>query len=166
MYSRNTAKRSVFTFSFGVVGLATGLMFLPPPLHADTKSKAAGPIAARQSMMDTAKFAAGTAGAMVEGKAPYDARTAELAMRTLNAVALGFGHKFPDDSKTGGDTEAKAEIWSEMDNFQHLVHEMEEHSEKAAKVAANGLEAFKVEFAATMKYCKECHKKYRDIKKK
>ncbi len=133
---------------------------------ADTKTKPGDPIHARQEMMETVGFATKTAGAMVKGKAPWDARKAELAMRTINAVAYGFGHKFSDNSKTGGDTEAKVEIWSEMKNFKHLIHEMEEHSEKAAKAAGNGLDAFKVEFVATVKYCKQCHKKYRNIKKK
>ena len=161
-------KTSLVLAATGFIGLGmiTHLTGLSISVRADTMSKPADPIHARQEMMKTAGFAAKTAGAMVKGKAPWDARKAELAMRAINGVAYGFGHKFPDNSKTGGDTEAKVEIWSEMNNFKHLIHELEEHSEKAAKTAAAGLDNFKVEFANTVKYCKKCHKKYRDIKKK
>ncbi len=151
---------------FGARGLVANLSGGVTTVKADTMTKPDDPIHARQEMMETVGFATKTAGAMVKGKVPYDAKKAELAMRAINAVAYGFGHKFPVNSKTGGDTEAKEEIWSELDNFNHLIHEMEEHSEKAAKAASGGLEAFKVEFVNTVKYCKQCHKKYRDKKKK
>jgi cytochrome c556 len=124
------------------------------------------PTKTRQDVMKSVGFATKTAAAMVKGKAPYDPVKAELAMRTVNAAITGFPHLFPEGSTTGDETEASPKIWEDMKGFLHIADEVREHSAVAAGAAKKGLDEFKKEFAATTKYCKECHKEYRIKKKK
>lgn len=122
------------------------------------------PAKVRQDIMKTVGFSAKAAGKMVKGEEPYDPLKAELAMRAINAAATAVPNLFPEDSKTGYETEADPKIWEDMEGFLHEAHELKEHSAKAAAAAENGLEAFKAEFTETVEYCKSCHESYR-IKK-
>jgi cytochrome c556 len=124
------------------------------------------PTKTRQDVMKSVGFAAKTAGAMVKGKAPYDPVKAELAMRTINAAVTGFPYLFPEGSTSGDETEASPKIWEDMKGFLHIADEAREHSGVAIEAAKKGLDDFKKEFAATTKYCKECHEGYRIKKKK
>lgn len=119
------------------------------------------PIAARQALMKANGFAAKQGAAMVKGEAPYDAAKAELVMRTMNAVAIAVPKFFPEDSQTGGDTEASAKVWEDMAGFLHEAEELEEHSAEGIEAAKENLDAFKAAFAETTKYCKSCHEAYR-----
>ncbi len=141
-----------------------GLVFSMVGAQADgmkTKNSAAHD---REELMEAAGLAKKIAANMVKGKTAWDGQKAELAMRTLQSVAMAFGHKVPEGSLTA-ESEASPDIWKNMKDFQHQVEELEGHSDKAAKAARKGLEAFKPEFAATVKYCKSCHEKYRVRKK-
>lgn len=119
------------------------------------------PAKVRQDIMKTVGFSAKTAGKMVKGEEPYDPVKAELAMRAINAAATAVPNLFPEDSKTGYETEADPKIWEDMEGFLHEAHELKEHSARAAAAAENGLEAFKAEFVETAEYCKSCHESYR-----
>ncbi len=154
---RNNSKLFIITALMGFV-------IALPGLRADGAKTQKSAAHDREELMEMAGFATKTAAKMVEGKTPWDGKKAELAMRTLQAVGLAFGHKVPEGSITE-DSEASPDIWKNMKDFQHQVSELESHSDKAAKAARKGLDAFKPEFTATVKYCKTCHKKYR-IKKK
>ncbi|MCF6198459.1 MAG: cytochrome c [Hyphomicrobiaceae bacterium] len=118
----------------------------------------------REELMEAAGLAKEIAGNMVKGKTAWDGKQAELAMRTLQSVAMAFAHKVPEGSMTE-EGEASPAIWKDMQDFLHQVAELQSHSSKAAKAARIGLEAFKPEFVATVKYCKSCHEKYRVRKK-
>lgn len=122
------------------------------------------PTRTRQNIMNSVGFAAKQAGAMVKGEAPYDPVKAELTMRIVNAAAAGFPHYFPEGSTTGDETEASPKIWEDMERFLHLAAELREHSAAGIAAAKEGPEAFKKEFAALTRYCKECHESFR-IKK-
>jgi len=141
-----------------------GLIFAIPGAQADGMKSKSSAAHDREELMEAAGLAAKIAGSMVKGKTAWDGKKAELAMRTLQSVAMAFGHKVPEGSLTE-ESEASPEIWKDMKGFLHQVEELEGHSDKAAKAARKGLEAFKPEFAATVKYCKSCHEKYRVRKK-
>ena len=158
MSIRNNSKLFIITALMGFV-------IAIPGVRADGVLTAKSAAHDREELMEMAGFATKTASKMIEGKTPWDGKKAELAMRTLQAVGLAFGHKVPEGSITE-DSEASPDIWKNMKDFQHLVAELEEHGDRAAKAASKGLEAFKPEFEATVKYCKTCHKKYRIKKKK
>lgn len=119
------------------------------------------PTKVRQDVMKTVGFSAKTAAGMVKGETPYDPVKAELAMRAVHAAAVAFPHLFPEDSKSGDDTEAAPKIWEDMKGFVHLAEELQEHAAEAAEAAKKGPDEFREEFVETTKYCKECHSSYR-----
>jgi cytochrome c556 len=70
----------------------------------------------------------------------------------------GFG---PGTDK-GGDTKAKAEIWSEQGQFKEASDKLVAESVKLAAATKTGnLEAVKTSFAATAASCKACHDVFR-----
>ena len=119
------------------------------------------PIADRQTIMKNVGAGMKAAGQMVKGETEYDAAKAELAMRVINAAAIGYGHFFPEDSKTGGDTEAKPTIWEDMDGFQQAREKLVTTSAAAVKASEGGLDSFKAAFGEVGGACKGCHEKYR-----
>ena len=64
------------------------------------------PAAERQALMGHVGAATKAAAAMAKGEAPFDLVAAQLALKTMNGAALGFGHMFPKGSETGAKTEA------------------------------------------------------------
>ena len=146
------------TVTATLVALAAMTLALAAP------ASAGDPIKSRREIMKTNGFAAKTAGAMLKGQRPFDAHEAELAMRAINAAAYALVRFFPKGSETGGDTAASPKIWQNMKEFLHIADELEEHAEKAIEAARKGEAAFKPAFLEVVKYCKECHEKFR-IKK-
>jgi len=62
-----------------------------------------------------------------------------------------------------GDTNAKPEIWKEMDKFQAAARSMQEQVVKLDAAARSGsLDAIKAAFGDTAKSCKACHDKYQN----
>jgi cytochrome c556 len=127
-----------------------------------TASFAVGdPIQARQSIMKNVGAAMKAAGAMATGKMEYDALATELAVRTINSSAIGFPMFFPEDSKTGGETEAAPTIWEDMDGFSEGAAQLATDAATATEAAKGGMDAFKGAFFAMAKNCKACHEKFR-----
>lgn len=99
---------------------------------------------------------------MVRGKAPWDA--AEFARRAerVAAIAPQLLEGFPDGSDKGATTDAKAEIWRNMDDFRTKMDDLVKQSKLLAEVARSGDEAkMKEQFKQAAGTCKSCHDKYR-----
>jgi cytochrome c556 len=99
---------------------------------------------------------------MVRGKAPWDA--AEFARRAerVALIAPQLLEGFPDGSDSGATTEAKPEIWKNMDDFKLKMDDLVKQSKLLAEVAKSGDEAkMKDQFKQTAGTCKACHDKYR-----
>ena len=111
----------------------------------------------RQALMKNVGAATKVAAGMVKGQVPFDAVAAQLAMRTMNNAALGFGHMFPDGSQTGAETEAAPAIWSDRAGFDAAVAKF------AADTSATitDLGSLKQAFGAAAANCGSCHKAYR-----
>lgn len=125
---------------------------------AFAQSKATDPdVKARQELMDSNGAQAGALGGMASGKTPFDAAAAAAAKAQLIANAADIAVKFKPEA-TDPATKAKAEIWTNWDDF-------------AAKAAALGAaaEALDVTSAETIGAgmgaiggaCKACHTDYR-----
>lgn len=128
---------------------------------ASTFAYAAGdPLAERKAMMKSVGAATGAASAMVKGEAEFDARVAMLALRTMNAVALGYGSKFPEGSDTGNSRAAPA-IWSDSDGFAAAIAKFEADTAAAIAAPAADLDAFKAQFGMVAANCGACHETYR-----
>lgn len=129
---------------------------------ASTFAFAAGdPIAERKAMMKSVGAAAGASGAMMKGQTEFDPRVAMLALRTMNAVALGYGSKFPDGSDSG-DTKAAASIWSDPDGYAAAIAKFEADTAAALSAPAADLDAFKAQFGMVAANCGACHQTYRN----
>ena len=99
---------------------------------------------------------------MVRGKTLWDA--AEFARRAerVALIAPQLLEGFPEGSDSGATTEAKAEIWKNMDDFKLKMDDLVKQSKLLADVAKSGDEAkIKDQFKQTAAACKACHEKYR-----
>jgi cytochrome c556 len=103
----------------------------------------------------------GRIGAMVNNKAPFDAKAAaenaELLTHLSVLPAAGF---IAGTDK--GETRAKPEIWTEADKFKGGMNKMQDEMGKLNAAAKTGdLAQLKTAFGAAAQTCKACHDNYR-----
>ena len=103
----------------------------------------------------------GRVGAMVQGKAPFDAAAAqaniEIAtmMSKLPFTAFGPGTDV-------GDTRAKANVWTDNAKFVAASLKMQEEMAKLNTAAKSGnLDQIKAAFGPVGQACKACHDDFR-----
>jgi len=119
------------------------------------------PIAARRALMKANGDAAKIAGAMAKGEAPFDLAAAHKIFATFQDAAAKMPALFPDDSKTGGDTAAKPEIWTNMDDVKTRFAKLGDDA-KAADAQVKDLDSFKAAIGNIGKNdCGSCHEQYR-----
>ena len=103
----------------------------------------------------------GRLGAMANGRAPFDAKTAAADADVIAVVSklpwTAFG---PGTDK--GETRAKPEIWKEQAKFTDLRDKMQAEVAKVSAAAKSGnLDNLKAVFGAAGQSCKNCHDNYR-----
>jgi cytochrome c556 len=118
------------------------------------------PIAARQALMKSNGTQFGIAKDMSEGKRPFDLAAAKKAFATFEEAGEKAKPLFPENSKTGGDTEALPAIWQNKADFEAKLAKFAADA-KAAAAATTNLDTFKVQFAEVRKNCGGCHQTYR-----
>ena len=103
----------------------------------------------------------GRVGAMVSGKAPWDAKAAADNIATAAAVHnLAFAGFVPGSDK--GNTKAKPEVWSNAADFEKKRAAMSEAMGKLAVAGKGGDQAaIKTAFGGVGQTCKGCHDDYR-----
>jgi cytochrome c556 len=118
------------------------------------------PIKARKALMkgngDQAKIGAG----MAKGEAPFDLAKAKAIFAQYSDAAAKMPSLFPDNSKTGGDTEALPKVWETMDDFKAKFVKFGQDA-KAAESSVTDLDSFKAAFGTVQKNCGGCHETYR-----
>ena len=144
----------VFTFC--------ALPLLSTPGYADKAVEQA--VEYRQAVMNVIAWNFKHMGAMVKGKTAFDqAAFAAYANELQAATRLNVLSGFPEDSDDSDETDAKAEIWMEWEDFQQKLKDLQQQADTLAKVAAAGdEEATKKQFGDTGKTCKACHKTYKE----
>ncbi len=115
----------------------------------------------RQAAMTLQGKYFGPIGAMVQGKAPWDA-----AVVARNAAYLEVLAKMPWDgfqaSTADLKSDAKPEIYKEMDKFKSIYEKFEADAVKLAAAAKSGDQgAVKAAFGEVGKSCKGCHDDYK-----
>lgn len=103
----------------------------------------------------------GRIGAMVNGKAPFDAKAAaenaELVATLSHLPWAAFG-----PGTDLGETKAKPEIWKEQAKFKGGADKLQAEATKLAAAAKTGnLDNLKAAFGATAETCKACHDAFR-----
>jgi cytochrome c556 len=116
----------------------------------------------RQGAMHVLGNHFGRVGAMVNNKVPFDAKAvqinAEIVAMMVKLPWAGFG--VPGSDK--GDTEAKAEVWSQPEKFKEAALKTQDAAEKLNAAAKTGSQdQVKVAFGDMAKTCKACHEDFR-----
>ena len=119
------------------------------------------PQVVRQEMMKKVGGAVGASAKMVKGEMPYDAAAAKAAMETIAMVMSTYPDLFPAGSEEGFETEAKAEIWQNMDDFKAKSAKLEMEAAAIAASAPADVDAFRAAFGPLTQNCGACHELYR-----
>ena len=102
-------------------------------------------------------------GGMLKGDVPFDAAKVQATLTVFQAQAAKLKDLFPDDSKTGGDTEALPAIWEKKADFNARMDKFAADA-KAAAAAIKDEASFKAEMPKVLGNCGACHKEYRKAK--
>jgi cytochrome c556 len=118
------------------------------------------PIAARKALMKANGEQAKIGAAIAKGDAPFDAAKVQTIFVTFVEAAKKAPALFPDNSKTGGKTEALPAIWKNKADFEARLAKFGADA-KAAQADVKDLATFKALWAGLIrKNCTGCHEKY------
>jgi cytochrome c556 len=117
----------------------------------------------RQSAMFVMANHFGRIGAMVNGRAPYDAATATANAEIVATMSrLPFVGFVPDTASTEKGR-ANAKVWSDRATFDDRARKMQDEVGKLVAVAkTNNLDTLKAAFGEVGKACKSCHDDFRN----
>jgi cytochrome c556 len=118
------------------------------------------PIPTRKDLMKQTNKYAKAVNAMVKGEQPFTSETVAAAYATWDKTATQFGKLFPDNSKEGGKTRAKAAIWQKRKDFDAKLAAFSK-AVAAGKGKSNSLDGVKASMSAINKACGDCHELYR-----
>lgn len=145
---------------------AIALAFLAAPMAAQSdqapKSKAQRTIEYRQAALTLLGWNIVPVAGMVKGEIPWDQKALEMHAMRLAQVAPMIAEGFPADSQSGAPTDAKPEIWKNMDDFEAKARDLEVAAAKFAETAKGGdRKAIAAGLGEVGGTCKACHDKYR-----
>jgi cytochrome c556 len=118
------------------------------------------PIAARRDVMKSVGAATRTGTQMVKGEVPFDLAKAQDVLKAYATAADGFHDRFPENSKTGGQTTAAPAIWENQADFRAKFDAWAADIKQAA-AQTKDLESFRAAFGNVTKACGACHNTYR-----
>ncbi|MBC7161382.1 c-type cytochrome [Immundisolibacter sp.] len=100
---------------------------------------------------------------MVKGEIPFDAKAFALRAERVAFLSTLPLEGFIPDSRVGK-TEAKQEIWDNMDDFKAKMETFQTEAAKLAEAAktASAVDALKPQFGKVGQACKDCHDKYKE----
>lgn len=117
----------------------------------------------RQSAMTLIGWNFGALSSMVKGKTTWDAKEFALRADRIASLAPQVLEGFAPGSDKGAKTEAKAGIWTNMDDFKSKDSNLVDQTKALADAAHTGDEAaMKAQFKKTAEACKDCHDKYKE----
>ena len=99
-------------------------------------------------------------GTMVKGEAPFELAKVQASLKTIAEGAPKLEGLFPDDSKTGGDTQALPAIWEKKAEFLAIYKKIAADA-TAASAAIKDEATFKAEWPKIGANCGTCHKSFR-----
>lgn len=111
----------------------------------------------RRETMRTISGASGPIWKMYTGKAPLELTKVQSALKTMLDQFGKFKDQFPEDSKKGGDTDAKPLIWSDRAGFNGALDATIAELKKAA-TAIKDEASFRPGYKPVAASCGGCHK--------
>jgi cytochrome c556 len=116
----------------------------------------------RQSVMSMIGWNFAPLAAMVKGKTAWDAKEFAKRAERLDMLAPQLLEGFAKGSDSGAETDAKAEIWQDFEDFQSKLDDFNVQAKALHEAAASGDETrMKDQFRKTASTCKACHDKFR-----
>jgi cytochrome c556 len=129
-------------------------------LAASLAAAQSNPIAARKALMKANGDQAKIGAAIAKGDAPFDLAKVQAILATFMEAAEKAPALFPDNSKTGGKTEALPAIWKNKPDFEARFAKLGADA-KAAQTNIKDLATFKAVWSGLIrKNCTGCHEKY------
>jgi cytochrome c556 len=118
------------------------------------------PIAARKAIMKANGEQAKIGASIAKGEAPFDLAKVQAVFATFMEAAEKAPALFPDNSKTGGKTEALPAIWKNKPDFEARFAKFGADA-KSAQAEIKDLATFKTRWSAIIRNnCTGCHEKY------
>lgn len=99
-----------------------------------------------------------TVSAMLRGQ-PFDLAQVQAALQNYVAVGQQFPALFPDNSKTGNNTQALPAIWENKADFTALSTKLSQEAQ-AALATIKDEASFRTEMPKVLQNCQACHGKY------
>ena len=115
------------------------------------------PIKQRREAMRTVAGASGPNFKMMKGEAPFDLAAVQANLKAMQDGAEKFRGMFPEDSKTGGGTDAAPKIWTARAEFNAAIDKWIGDA-KAIGTAIKDEASFKTEYPKFGGGCGGCHK--------
>ncbi len=137
--------------------LVTCLLLLPLAGPADHHD----PIAERQQLMSDTREALKPLIGMSRGQLDFDRETVRASLAVFARTADESRDLYPDGTQSGGDTEAKATIWSDRAGFNQALTDFSEAVAAAQQADPQTAEAFQPVLRSVLGTCKACHDGYR-----
>ena len=138
-----------------VVLLGAGVLCATAALAQNT-----GVIAQRQKIYKSFGAATKPVVAILRGQAAYDNAAVQTALKTYAEGAKQLPALFPDDAKTGNNTQALPDIWTHKDDFNGRFAKFAADAQ-AAQGKITDQASFKTEMPKILANCAGCHKLYR-----
>ena len=130
---------------------------------AGAPSPAERAVGYRQGVFHAIAWNFGPMAGMVKGEIPFDAKGFALrAERVAFLSSLPLEGFIPDSGV--GKTDAKQEIWDNMDDFKSKMETFQTEAAKLSEAAktASAIDALKPSFGKVGQSCKDCHDKYKE----
>lgn len=140
--------------------IATGAMMAAT---APSSAQNLEAIKARKELLKEMGKATKDPGAMLKQEKPFDLAAVKAALAKYQENAPKIAKLFPDDSKTGGETEALPALWENKDDVMQRFEKLAADA-KAAEAKITDEFTFMDEFPKVAGNCGGCHKKYRQDK--
>ncbi len=136
---------------------ASALVAISAPASAQF-AKPEDAIKYRQSVMFIMAQNVGRVGAMAQGRTPFDAKVAADAAATAEFMSKLPWAAFGEGTDKGGNTRAKAEIWTDKAKFNEYAEKLQVETAKLNAAAKTGsLDNIKAAMAGVGGSCKTCH---------
>src|SRR3954467_5842354 len=141
------------------IAISTGAVW---SFQASAQVKPETLVKQRQAAMTLQGKYFGPIGAMVQGKAPYDAAIVTRNAGYLEALSKMPWDGFHESTASVKDTDAKPEIYKNTDKFRSESQKLETEAAKLAAAAKSGDQAaVKTAFGDVAQACKACHDDFR-----
>jgi len=111
----------------------------------------------RREVMKTIAKASSVNFKMMKGENPFDLAKVQSGLQTFQEQFPKLKPLFPEDAKTGGDTDASPKIWQQRAEFEAVIDKFVADA-KAAAGTIKDEASFKADYPKIVNSCGNCHK--------